>query len=151
MTVLENSTHVDAGPEAVWDILARLDALHEYDPGVKLSKIVSRNAQGRGAVRRCELTPGGWFEERVTDWQPAEALAFELTQCSLPVRSLSYRYRLVPEGAGTRVSQRMEYRLKFGPVGRILDALIVRRRWDTGIKAFFTGLKSRAESVRRTP
>ena len=44
-----------------------------------------------------------------------------------------------------RVQQRMEYRLKFGPLGSLLDAAIVRRRWRAGVTLFLRGLKQLAE------
>src|SRR5437899_7795416 len=108
MTVIENSIHVAARPDEVWAVLAELDALDEYDPGVKRSTVVSPANEGVGAIRRCELTPGGWYEEQVTEWTSATSLAFELSDCSLPVKSLHYRYRLEPNDEGTIVTQRME-------------------------------------------
>jgi carbon monoxide dehydrogenase subunit G len=38
MTVLENSIRIDATPERVWSVLASLDALAKYDPGVSKSR-----------------------------------------------------------------------------------------------------------------
>jgi hypothetical protein len=31
--------------------------------------------------------------------------------------------------------------LKFGALGRLLDAMMVRRKWAAGIRGFFHGLK----------
>jgi uncharacterized protein YndB with AHSA1/START domain len=146
MTVLENSIHIDAPPDRVWAALASLDLLQKYDPGVKRSEIVSAERTGPGAARRCDLRPGGWFKERVADWRPNEGLSFELYECTLPVRALRHSYTLVPDAAGTTVSQRMEYRLELGLLGRLLDALVVRRKWDAGIHGFFSGLKRYVES-----
>lgn len=39
----------------------------------------------------------------------------------------------------------MEYQMKFGFLGKILDALMMRKQSDAGIKKFFTGLKSFTE------
>ena len=111
--------------------------------------MVSEAKTGVGAARKCELKPGGWFKERVSEWRPNEAVAFELFECTLPVRNLKHSYRLRDEGDGTLVEQRMEYQLKFGVVGRIMDALVVRRRWDIGVKGFFTGLKAHVEGQPR--
>ncbi len=36
MTLLRNAVHIEAPPERVWAVLARLNALHAYDPGVAL-------------------------------------------------------------------------------------------------------------------
>jgi ligand-binding SRPBCC domain-containing protein len=145
MTVLENSIRIDAAPEKVWSVLASLDALERYDPGVAKAEIVSDVKDGPGAARRCDLKPGGWFKEKISAWQPHEGLAFELYECTLPVRRLKHTYTLASEGGGTVVRQRMEYELKFGPLGRLLDALFVRRKWNAGIRSFFGGLKRYVE------
>ena len=146
MTVLENSIHIDATPERVWATLASLDLLEKYDPAVTRSEIVSAERTGPGSARRCDLRPGGWFKERVADWRPNESLSFELYECTLPVRRLRHSYTLVADAGGTLVTQRMEYDLKFGVVGRALDALMVRRKWVGGIRTFFAGLKRHVES-----
>jgi ligand-binding SRPBCC domain-containing protein len=146
MTVLENSIHVEAPPERVWKVLASLDLLDRYDPGVAKSEIVTPSREGPGSARRCDLKPGGWFKERVADWKPNESLSFELFECTLPVRKLKHSYTLTPDGSGTTVRQRMEYELKFGLFGKLMDATVVRRKWDDGIKGFFAGLKRYVES-----
>ena len=145
VTTLRNSVHIDAPPEAVWAVLARLEALQQYDPAVARSAVESESAEGLGASRLCELAQGGWFRERVTVWEPHRELAFELHACTLPVRRLRHHYTLSAEGGGTRVEQRQEYELEYGPLGRLLDAVWVRRKWDAGVKTFFSGLKRHVE------
>ncbi len=145
MTVLENSIRIKATPEKVWSVLGTLDALDKYDPGVKQSVVLNGVREGVGAARQCDLTPGGWFRERVTEWKPTTSLAFELVECTLPVKVLRHSYRFHVDGAETVVTQRMEYELKFGPIGKLMDAMMVRRKWDDGIKGFFAGLKRHVE------
>ena len=145
MTVLENSIRIKAPAEKVWAVLGTLDALHKYDPGVRNSVILEGARDGVGASRQCDLAPGGWFRERVTDWTPKSTLAFELYECTLPVKALRHRYDLRTEGDETVVSQHMEYELKFGPIGKLMDAVMVRKKWDQGIKGFFAGLKRHVE------
>jgi ligand-binding SRPBCC domain-containing protein len=145
MTILENSIFIDATAQEVWTALASLDALERYDPGVTRSEVVSPSHEGPGAARRCDLKPGGWFKEKVVDWKIGEALSFELFECTLPVRRLKHSYTFTPEGTGTIVRQRMEYQLKLGPVGWLMDAVMVRRRWKAGIEGFFAGLKRYVE------
>jgi ligand-binding SRPBCC domain-containing protein len=148
MTVLENSIRIDAPPHKVWSVLASLDALDRYDPGITKSEIVTPTREGPGSARRCDLKPGGWFKERVADWKPNESLSFELFECTLPVRRLRHSYTLTPDGSGTVVRQRMEYQLKFGPIGKLMDTMMVRKKWDAGIKGFFDGLKVYVETGR---
>jgi ligand-binding SRPBCC domain-containing protein len=146
VTVLENSIRINAPRDKVWSVLASLDALDQYDPGVKKSQVVSSRTAGLGAARQCDLVPGGWFKEKVTEWRPQEALAFELFECTLPVRRLKHSYTLTPDSGGTIVHQRMEYELKFGPLGKLMDAMMVRKKWNIGIKGFFAGLKRYVEA-----
>jgi ligand-binding SRPBCC domain-containing protein len=148
VTVLKNAVHIEAPPERVWAVLARLDALHEYDPGISTCELRSGRRDGVGAERHCEIEAGGWFRERVTVWQPHRELEFTLYDCTLPVRSLRHHYTLTAEGAGTRVEQLQEYTLKYGPLGALLDAVLVRRKWDAGVKGFFAGLKRHVEARR---
>ena len=146
MTVLRNTIHIQAPPERVWAALACLDALHEYDPGISKSEILSKEREGLGAGRQCDIKAGGWFRERVTIWAPNDEIEFTLYDCTLPVRELRHRYRLLEESGGTRIEQTQEYRLEFGVIGTVLNALFVRRKWDAGVKSFFAGLKRYVEA-----
>jgi len=145
MTVIEKTIEIAAPPARVWKLLGTLDALERYDPGVARSQITSTERDGIGATRQCDLKPGGWFRERVTAWEPERALGFELYECTLPVKRLRHNYVLTATSGGTRVDQHMEYRLKFGSLGSLLDVVMVRRRWKAGIDAFLLGLKELAE------
>jgi hypothetical protein len=146
MTTLHNRVEISATPEKVWSALAKLEALQDYDPAIAKSEVETTGTSGLGASRRCALKDGGWFREKVTIWEPHRVLAFELHDCSLPVRRLAHRYTLTERAGTTLVEQRMDYTLKFGPIGALLDRVLVRRRWDQGIKAFFLGLKGYVES-----
>jgi len=153
MTTLTNQVEIAAPRDAVWRILTTLDVLDQYDPGVRSSRLVGDQRTGLGAQRRCDLRPAGWLVEQVADFRPEEALAFELVTCSFPVTRLRHDYALTVTGHHTVVLQVMTYDLKYGVVGRALDALILRRQWDSGIKAFLRGLQQRVEAdhITRTP
>jgi uncharacterized protein YndB with AHSA1/START domain len=148
VTVLKNTIHIQAPPERVWEVLAKLDALHEYDPGIATSALRSEQRSGLGADRQCDIKSGGWFRERVTGWEPVRELELTLYDCTLPVRRLRHHYVLTAEHGGTRVDQTQEYTLKYGLVGAVLDALFVKRKWDAGVKSFFAGLKQYVEARR---
>jgi ligand-binding SRPBCC domain-containing protein len=152
MTTLTNDIHIRAPRQQVWDTLTQLDLLSAYDPGTKASVLTGEQADGVGAERRCDVRPGGWFIERVAAWEPVHTLAFELVTCSFPVNSLRHDYTLSESDGLTHVIQVMTYELKYKAVGRALDAVMLRRKWDAGIKAFLGGLKVHVETVQpRTP
>ena len=148
MTILRNSIQIQAPPKKVWETLASLGTLDKYDPVVSRSEVLPPGRNGLDAARRCDLAQGGWFKERIVEWEPPHSLAFELFECTLPVRRLKHRYELESLGGSTQVSQWMEYELKYGPFGRAMDLFIVRRKWDEGIKGFLEGLKAYVEEGR---
>lgn len=146
MAKLYNQITIDASPEQVWSVLANIEELEKYDPVVARSSAISENKSGIGAMRRCDVRPKGFFKEKVVQWQPYDALAFELIECTLPVHSSKHSYTLQAENGKTHVSQVMEYKMKMGLVGHLMDLLMVRKKWDAGIKQFFVGLKQHVES-----
>ena len=147
MTTLTNDVMIRAPRQQVWDTLTTLDLLSAYDPGTKSAALTTAQTDGVGAQRRCEVQ-GGWFIERIVAWEPTQALAFELVSCSFPVTSLRHDYTLSESDGTTRVTQVMTYELKYKAVGRALDAVMLRRKWDHGIKAFLSGLKEHVEAIR---
>lgn len=146
MTELYNSIVIDAPIEKIWGALSQVEELEKYDPTVKTSRAISENKSGAGAKRKVEMKDGkNWFEEKISTWLPNEELSYELTACSFPVQQLRHTYRFEKIGNSISVSQVMTYKIKYGLLGKILDALVVRKQSDAGIKLFFSGLKSYVE------
>lgn len=147
MTTLRNEITVNASIEKVWDILSNLEALDQYDPMVKKSALISSEKSGINAKRKVDMKDGkNWFEEKVIVWKPNEALTYQLTDCSFPVNGLKHSYSFQKTGNQTRVIQVMEYKVKFGLLGKVLDKLMIRKQTDSGIKKFFSGLKNYVET-----
>ena len=151
MATLVNNVTINAPAEKVWSALTNLELLDRFDPGISKSEVLSDRRTGVGASRKCELRPKGWFKEKITEWQPQQSLAFELFECTLPVKSLRHRYTFTEDNGKTRVQQVMEYRLKMGMFGKLMDFIMVRKKWDDGIKSFFSGLKSFVENENDNP
>lgn len=145
MTTLRHQVRIDAPVEAVWKILADLVAVEHYNPMVASARLVSDRREGVGATRRCELKPKGWVEERVWDWTPPRAIGLEVAASEWPLVFMKWKTELSPDGAATLVSQEMTYKLKFGPIGAVMDALVMRRKLDKGIAEIFDKLKGYAE------
>jgi ribosome-associated toxin RatA of RatAB toxin-antitoxin module len=147
MATIHNEIIVNASLDKVWGILTDLELLDKYDPTVRKSTLVSTENKGIGAKRKVDMIDGkNWFEEKVAVFKPNEALTYELTACSFPIHRLKHSYSFEKAGDHTRVKQVMEYTVKFGLFGKLLDSLMIRKQSDNGIKKFFAGLKSYAET-----
>ncbi len=147
MATLHNEITVNVSIDKVWAMLTDLELLEKYDPTVKKSTLVSSDKTGIGAKRKVLMLDGkNWFDEKVTVFKPNEALTYQLTDCSFPIAELKHSYSFEIVGNQTKVKQVMEYTVKFGFLGKLLDSLMIRQQSDTGIKKFFAGLRSYAET-----
>lgn len=148
MATIHNEIIIHAPLERIWAALTRLEELEKYDPTVLKSSATSALKSGIGAARKVSMKDGkNWFEEKCTVLEPYEALEYELTVCSFPIQALSHRYSFENlNGGKVKVKQVMDYRMKFGLLGKIMDALMVKKQSDQGIKAFMAGLKSFTEN-----
>lgn len=147
MATIHNEITVNASVEKLWNILTDLELLDKYDPTVKQSTLVSTEKTGIGAKRKVTMLDGkNWFKEEVTVFKPNESLTYQLTDCSFPIQGLQHSYSFEKIGTQTKVKQVMEYTVKFGLLGKLLDAMMIRKQSDAGIKKFFAGLKEYAET-----
>ena len=146
MATIQNEILVNAPIEKIWDALANIEMLDKYDPTVKTSIALSENKSGLNAKRKVQMLDGkNWFDEKVTVFKPNEALTYQLTDCSFPIKGLQHSYSFEKIGDQIKVKQVMQYSVRFGLFGKLLDAMMIRKQSDNGIKKFFLGLKSYTE------
>jgi uncharacterized protein YndB with AHSA1/START domain len=142
MTKLLHDIHINASIDEVWAVLADLEAVQHYNPMVAGARCVSNSKQGVGATRICDFRPGGSATERITEWQPPQAMSMEAIEHPWPMESVRWRNQLTPTGEGTRLSQVLEYEL----TGDRAMAAEMEAQWSQGLNAVFAGLKAYVEA-----
>jgi ribosome-associated toxin RatA of RatAB toxin-antitoxin module len=146
MATLYNQVTINSPIGKIWETLSNIEELDKYDPTVKRSKAISGKKSGLGSKRKVDMRDGkNWFEEECTVWQPNRALTYELRACSFPIHHLKHSYSFEEKEGVTIVKQTMVYTVKFGLLGKLLDALMIRKQTNAGVKKFFEGLKSYTE------
>jgi hypothetical protein len=103
---------------------------------------------GVGAIRACRLEPKGRVVERVTHWEEGHAVGLEVAESDWPIHFMRWVTRVEPDGGGTRIQQELEYRVKFGLFGWLLDKLVMKRKLTSTLDDVFVSLVTYAE--RRT-
>ena len=88
-----------------------------YNPGVRRAVIEGPQRRGVGARRSCELVPKGRVVECVTHWEDGRAVGLEVTESDWPIHFMRWVTRLEPDSGGTRITQSLEYAVKFGVIG----------------------------------
>lgn len=123
MAILYNNISIAAPLAYVWAVLSDLEALEKYDPTVARSEVISEIKTGTGSSRKVHMADGkNWFEEIITEWQPNQELEIRLTNCTFPIKRLRHSYRLTEDDGNTVVYQVMDYQVKYGIPGKILDS-----------------------------
>ncbi len=145
MTKFHHEIKINAPLDKVWKVLANLEAVKHYNPMVKSSRYISSNREGIGAARHCDLNPKGYVKERVTEWVPKKVIALELYEHQWPVKFMRWRTELHPQGDYTLVTQDLEYKTKFGIIGKLMNILMMQKKMDKGIAGAFQELKKYVE------
>ncbi|MEE8217889.1 MAG: SRPBCC family protein [Vicinamibacteria bacterium] len=149
MTSIGGDVWINAPRETVWRRLADLGGIHVFHPGLSGSHLLGDQPEGIGARRRCELKGGGHLDEEVVEWADQESLALTITggKGLPPFVRAGGRFTLSDgENGGTVVGLALEYQLRFGWLGSLMDRLMVRREFERTVPAILKGLKRRAEA-----
>ncbi|MEM7156242.1 MAG: SRPBCC family protein [Myxococcota bacterium] len=132
---------VHATPETVWELLADVTAVSQWHPQVATVDLLSTNAVGLGATRRCNFHDGTSVREEVTSVEKGRRLRLTLSEFSLPMKSFEVEVTLTPTSRGqTQVSFEMVYEVKFGIFGRAMNALVVRGQMSKLLNRVLAGL-----------
>ena len=146
MTRIHHEITANCPPERVWAYLGDLEAVAKYNPTVKAATIRGPKRSGVGAVRACELAPKGHIVERVTHWEDGMAVGLEVSESDWPIHFMRWVTRLEGHGNATRITQNLEYRVKFGPLGWLLDNLVMRKKLTATLDQVFAALVRHAEA-----
>ena len=140
------SVRIDAAREQVWAVLSDLGSIYKWNPGIEHSFATSDEATGDNAMRQCDLADGGFLRERAFNWSEGEGFTIEVYETSLPLKESFVDFRATPEGDTTVVELKMDYTLKYGPIGALLDAAFAGRQARSGMADLLTGLKDYVET-----
>jgi len=151
---LKGDIEIRAPRERVWEVLADLSAVQHYNPMVKSARYASDQRLGIGASRRCELAPMGSIQETAIRWDEGAGYTLKLHggHGMPPFRTATARFEVTEAGAGTaRASFAMDYELKYGPLGWMMDRLMVRAMFGRTVVRVLAGLKEHVEAGDENP
>jgi len=149
---VEESTHIEAPPEAVWELLSDLSRIPEYVYFVREVFDISGPADLDVVYK--ERAKPGLFESvsewRITVFEPPRRQAHE---CAMPEMDASVMSHLEPEDGGTRYSLSMDFAVlpRIRPLGVLLENLFVRRKVQSDCRRVLGDCKRvvEADSSRR--
>jgi uncharacterized protein YndB with AHSA1/START domain len=150
MKPMRSDLVIAAPRTAVWDALADLEGVSQWNPAIDRAECISDLRHGLGARRRCYMHPSGWMVESVTRWDPEAAIEFTIENAP-PLRTGVARFVLSDSEGGTRLEADFDYEVRFGPLGPVIDRLIVHRQlssaWNEGIRGLQLHLEEQAGAI----
>ena len=148
MSTVSYQIHIDAPVEKVWNVLADFGGTYIWNPGVNQSYSTSSKNGGFGATRHCDLKPAGSVEERIIEWNEGKDYTLEVYAGKgiPPFRKSLATFAVKPDGPGTIVTATVEYSLKYGPIGTLMNLFMVGPFVKKAFQALLAGLKHHAET-----
>jgi uncharacterized protein YndB with AHSA1/START domain len=142
---------IDAPAARVWSILEDTSLLPQWVPPV-LELLEHDAREGVGSVRRCGVAFGskrGYIVERCVEAVPERRLAHVVEDDSLGFgryfADYGFALELEPRGDGGTLASCTSYYKPRGLVSRVLNALLMRRRFSATRQEILGGLKELAE------
>ena len=132
---------IQAPASRVWEVLADFGKIHRFHPHLDASPIVGPRDRGLGARRCCEFDDGTKIDEEVISWHEGEGYTVRITGKRLPFNWAEAGLSVEKAEDGTsHAHMSLDYRMRFGWLGGLLNALFLRYRLKSMFGEVIAGL-----------
>ena len=149
MRLLEERVEIKAPAELVWDVLADFGSVQNWAPYMRRSHLIGEQQAGIGMRRGMRHAWGFRFEEVVTQWHESKGFAFDVLKAPFSMRDVKEVWVLGSENGHTAVETQVRYGTHLGPLGALVDWLLVRFVVRREMRAGLGGLKEYTERAAR--
>jgi len=146
MRELKESIAIASPAQSVWALLADFGGVSDWAPYMTSSHLIGEVTSGVGMRRGMRHSWGFRFEEAVTDWAEGKCFSFDVFRAPFPMTNVRESWMLDHENGLSIVSTRVTYGMKLGPIGWMIDWLLVRFIVKREMRAGLRGLKQHSES-----
>lgn len=145
MRVLTERVEISAPAQAVWEVLADFGGVADWAPYMKTSHLIGDKRIGVGTRRGMRHAWGFRFEEAVTEWNDGLGYSFDVFRAPFPMKDVQESWVAGRENGYSTVTTRVNYGMKLGFIGSMLDWLLVRFVVKREMRAGLRGLKKHLE------
>ncbi|MEM9069284.1 MAG: SRPBCC family protein [Myxococcota bacterium] len=125
----------------VFSLLADFKAFHKVYALVDKSPLHEGSAPtGVGAERTCYLTDGNQLHERIAAMEEGRSLTVDIYDSTMPIKSCTVRFELADQGKQTKLTITATYKLKFGVLGKLMDAMAVKKQFTGNLNVMIAGI-----------
>jgi len=143
---VRETRRVNASIAPTWAAISEMGAVQDWHPNVAHSSVLSEHSTGIGASRRVEFQDGNSVVETVIEESELHFMTMEMTESPLlkkAVVTIRTKQRSANE---TEVTFSIDYALRFGPLGWLIDAVMLRRLFGKVFGVALEGLSYHLET-----
>ncbi len=144
MSKLTLQVTINVPADKVWAVLADFGAIDKWAPPVSKSYSTTEASGGVGAGRHCD-TSFGPLKEQIVEWEEGRSFIID-GKTILPMKYARNGFSVSPAGDGTVATAWIDFKMKFGPLGSMLDKLVLRRQFRKVLTQGLAGLKDHVET-----
>ena len=139
---------IDVSAEDAWAILNDFGSIYRFHPLVERSPIKNGVSSGIGAQRVCHFHDGNQITEEITDYEAGVGYEVEITDPgNFPLQRAVARLSVEPlSGERSRVSFRMAFKPKFGPLGWVMGKTVMAGQFRKILGRVLAGLEEHAQT-----
>ncbi len=144
---ISRSRSITAPPQAIWDVLADFGSLSSWADNVDHSCILNHGLDGKaaGTTRRVQIGRNT-LVERITEFDPRTALAYDIEGLPSRLRTVVNRWTLRSTGQATEVTLTSRVEIGAGPVARAAEWVVCRGMAKES-DSMLSGLARRTENL----
>ncbi len=137
---------INAPASKAWSILDDFGNIYRFSPGVAASSLLDGPQEGVGAQRKCEFyDDAGYFIEAISAREEGKSMRVDVVEMHLkqqaPIEKFYVDFEVSPETSSTcLVTATGHYEAK-GIFGKILNALILRKKLREALASVIDGLE----------
>jgi hypothetical protein len=145
MRVLTEQTSIQAQDEELWSVMADFGGVYKWAPYMHKSALVGRQMTGVGTCRFLRHVWGFILEEVVTEWTEGKGFSFDVYRAPYPMKNVHESWIAGRENGHATVLTRVNYEMRLGLLGRLLDWILVRHVVQREMRTGLLGLKKYVE------
>ena len=125
----------------VWEVLGDFSSIERFSTAVEKSPILDGISSGLGTKRKCDFYDGSSVIEEIIDYQEGKSFKVELTEYSMPLKSLFAEMKVEEvDATASDISMSMDFVVKGGLFGWFMGFSMMRPMMKGIIKKTLTGL-----------
>ena len=138
---IEQTLKVNVPATKIWQVLADFSSVENFATTIQTSPVTSDIKAGLGAKRTCTFNDGSSLVEEIIEFQDGEGFKMQLSEYSLPLKSMQAEMRVVAIDDNTsELYMSSTFVVKAGPLGWLLGALIMCPMMKGVFKKLMSGL-----------